>query len=233
MTLPSNPTVDPVAGAVLARWEEQLPELLDTLDLPRDGVVQVGAHTGQEVEAFSRLGFRRLVMMEPNQDHLPLLAQRLREFHESAGLPLPADGREPRVVVQAAAGRRHGQATLYVTEYDQQSSVLAPLGMPVLREVTIPVIPVAEIQAGCNVLVADAQGAELDVLAGADLDRFQLIVVEGSITARYTGGSTVASIADLLRRAGWQQVAAWAHVRPEVYDLGWLAPSMTTHNKLR
>jgi FkbM family methyltransferase len=225
MRTPPNPTLPALAGVVVARWEEQLPELLAEYDLPRDGVVQVGAHTGQEVGVFTRLGFRRLVMMEPNEDHLLRLAQRLREQHEAAGLPLPADGLPPREVVRAAAGRVAGQATLYVTEYDQQSSMLAPLGMAVTREVTIPVVPVSAVQAGCNLLVVDAQGAELDVLAGADLERFQLVVVEGSAEARYTGGSTVESIAGFLRQAGWRQVAVWAHVRPDVYDMAWLGPT--------
>ena len=226
-TTPPTTTFDAIADAVVARWEERLPELLDRVRLPRDGVVQVGAHVGQEVEAFTRLGFRRLVMMEPNQDHLPMLEERLRQHHEVAGLPAPADGLPAREVVQAAAGRSPGQATLYVTEYDQQSSMLSPLQRVVTREIDVPVVPVARVQAGCNLLVVDAQGAEVDVLAGADLDGFQMIVVEGSTCARYAGGATVDSIADFLRAAGWRQAAAWAHVRPEVYDLAWFSPVFT------
>ena len=208
-----------------ARWELRLPHLLTQLGLPRHGAVQVGAHTGQEVAALTRCGFRRLVMIEPNRDHAAALRDQLTRHHEAADLPEPLDGCPPREVVVAAAGRERGQATLLVTEWDQQASLLPPL-MPiaVIRQDLTPVVPVREVQHGCNVLVVDVQGAELDVLAGADLDRLDLAVVEGSTFARYRSGSTLAGIGDYLRGNGWQQVAWWDHVRPHVADVAWLAP---------
>jgi FkbM family methyltransferase len=211
---------------ITARWEDQLPGLIDRLSLPTDGVVQVGAHIGQEVQALTRCGFRRLVMMEPNSDHSTILRRQLQLHHLSAGLPEPAGGLPARELVQAAAGRERGELVLHVTEYDQQASLLVPLlPMAVVRRDTIPVVPVREVQAGCNVLVIDAQGAELDVLAGADLTRLQLAVIEASTWARYQGGATLASIEDYMRSQGWRQIAVWAHVRPHVVDVAWLAPA--------
>jgi len=215
---------------VTARWEEQLPGLLRRLRLPTDGVVQVGAHIGQEVEPLTRCGFRRLVMMEPNKDHTAALDEQMRLHHLAARLPEPDSGLLAREIVVAAAGRESGEATLYVTEWDQQASMLPPL-LPlsarnaVVREDTIPVIPVREVQDGCNVMVVDAQGAELEVLAGADLDRLDLAVIEGSTWARYSEGSTLETIADHMYAEGWRPVADWAHVRPHVSDVAWLSPS--------
>jgi FkbM family methyltransferase len=210
---------------VTARWEDRLPHLIRQLGLATDGVVQVGAHVGQEVPALTRCGFRRLVMMEPNADHTAALRRQLRLHHASAGLGEPVSGLPPREVVLAAAGRERGQLMLHVTEYDQQASLLEPLlPMAVVRQDTVAVLPVREIQAGCNVLVVDAQGAELEVLAGTDLTRLQLAVIEGSTWARYSGGATLDSIAGYLLARGWRQVAAWAHVRPHVVDVAWLAP---------
>jgi FkbM family methyltransferase len=209
---------------VTARWEQELPTLLRRLRLPVDGVVQVGAHTGQEVKALTRCGFRRLVMVEPNLDHTTALREQLKH-HAGARLPPPADGYPAREVVLAAAGRERGQAVLHVTEYDQQASMLPPLPpLTVSRNDVTPVIPVREVQHGCNVLVLDVQGAELEVLAGADLDRLHLAVIEGSTWPRYDGGATVATIADYMHARGWQQVAVWAHKRPNVVDVAWLAP---------
>jgi FkbM family methyltransferase len=211
---------------ITARWEEQLPSLISRLGLATDGVVQVGAHVGQEVPALAGCGFRRLVMMEPNADHSTALRRQLQVHHSGAGLPEPAGGLAAHEVVLAAAGRERGQLVLHVTEYDQQASLLMPLlPMTVVREDTIAVIPVHEVQAGCNVLVIDAQGAELEVLAGADLSRLQLAVIEGSTWARYTGGATLDSIGGYMRSQGWRQVAIWAHVRPHVVDVAWLAPA--------
>lgn len=224
--LPPNPPSGSPDNAIVARWEDQLPGLISRLGLATDGVVQVGAHVGQEVRALSRCGFRRLVMMEPNADHTAALRQQLQLHHLGAGHPEPADGLPAHEIVLAAAGRERGQLVLHVTEYDQQASLLAPLlPMAVVRQDTIGVIPVREVQAGCNVLVVDAQGAELEVLAGTDLSRLQLAIIEGSTWARYSGGATLDSIGVYMRAHGWRQVAAWAHVRPHVVDVAWLSPT--------
>ncbi|MDQ1740672.1 MAG: hypothetical protein QOE53_2324, partial [Pseudonocardiales bacterium] len=167
-----KPVLDCQDVWITARWEDQLPALIERLALPTDGVVQVGAHIGQEVPALTRCGFRRLVMMEPNPDHITTLRQQLQLHHLNAGLPEPAGGLPAREMVPAAAGRERGELVLHVTEYDQQASLLVPMfPMAVVRRDRIPVVPVREVQTGCNVLVIDAQGAELDVLAGADLTR--------------------------------------------------------------
>ena len=231
-TAPS-PDLAPARAAVgerlTARWEQRLPGLLRRLGLPLDGVVQVGAHTGQEVAALTGCGFRRLVMVEPNIDHVPALREQLDEHHLPAGLPEPADGLPAREVVVAAAGRERGEATLHVTRWDQQASTLQPL-LPlsarnsVVRQDTVPVLPVRDIQQGCNVLVIDAQGSELDVLAGTDLATMDLAVIEGSTSARYQDGSTLDGIATYMRDNGWRHVAIWDHVRPNVADVAWLAP---------
>lgn len=214
----------PVRGSYV-RWEDQLARLLGDLGLPAAGVVQVGAHSGQEVAALTACGFRRLVMIEPNPDHFLALATELRLHHAAAGLPAPQGGHRPREIVRAAAGRARSRTTLHITEYDQQASPLPPLPpMAVVRQVTVDVLPVREVQHGCNVLVVDAQGAELDVLAGTDLLRLDLAVIEGSARARYRGGSTMRSIADHMTGHGWRPVAGWAHARPEVSDVAWLAP---------
>jgi FkbM family methyltransferase len=221
-----NPVPEHHGGWITARWEDQLPALIGRLSLPTDGVVQVGAHIGQEVQALTRCGFRRLVMMEPNPDHSTTLRQQLQLHHRNAGLPEPPGGLPARELVLAAAGRERGELVLHVTEYDQQASLLVPLlPMAVVRRDTIPVVPVREVQAGCNVLVIDAQGAELEVLAGTDLTRLQLAVIEASTWARYQGGATLETIGDYMRLQGWRQIATWAHVRPHVVDVGWLAPA--------
>lgn len=207
------------------RWESGLPGLLNRLEVPARGVVQVGAHTGQEVAALARCGFGRLVMMEPNPDHIPELSGRLRAHLGAGDVPADEDGLLPWEIVRAAAGRERGRAVLHVTEYDQQSSLLAPVTpLTVTRRDITPVIPVREVQRGCNVLVVDVQGAELDVLIGTDLGRLDLAVVEGSTGARYRGGATLSAISDYMHAHGWRPVASWPHARPGVVDVAWLAP---------
>src|ERR1700712_1552970 len=134
----SESVAGPSEAWIAARWEDQLPALIDRLGLPTDGVVQVGAHVGQEMQALTRCGFRRLVMMEPNSDHTAALRQQLQLHHLGAGLGEPLDGLPAREVVLAAAGRARGQLVLHVTEFDQQASLLMPLlPMAVVRQDTI------------------------------------------------------------------------------------------------
>lgn len=217
---------DQCAASVYVRWERQLPGLMDRLGVAPVGVVQVGAHTGQEVPALVRCGFRRLVMVEPNRDHSAALARELGRH--LSGRPEPEGGHSSQEVVMAAAGRERGTATLHVTEHDQQASLLPPLApLSVTRLDTTEVIPVREVQHGCNVLVVDAQGSELEVLAGADLDRLDLAVIEGSAEARYHRGSTQQAIAAYMQAGGWRLVANWTHARANVADMAWLAPSTT------
>jgi FkbM family methyltransferase len=207
------------------RWEEQLPGLLAQLGVPAEGVVQVGANIGQEVAALSRCGFRRLVLMEPNHDHAAALQEQLDLHYRTASPPASPGLPAVHEIVLAAAGRERGRATLHVTDYDQQASLLAPKRpMVVTRQDDIPVIPVRDVQHGCNVLVADVQGSELEVLAGTDLGRLDLAVIEGSTWARYEGGSTLEAIAAFMHGHGWRQVAVFPHSRPHVADVAWLAP---------
>ncbi len=223
-----RPVVEVTVPYVTARWEDELPALLRSLRMPRYGVAQVGAHTGQEVQALTSCGFRRMVMIEPNREHARVLRSQLEQYHGTAKLPPPTSGHPPREVVVAAAGRENGQAVLHVTEYDQQASLLPPLPpMNVTRRDVTPVIPLRQVQHGCNVLVVDVQGAEIDVLAGCDLDRLDLAVIEGSTWPRYEGGASVQTIATYMQSRGWQAVAAWAHVRPHVVDVAWLSPAFT------
>ncbi|MDX6741594.1 FkbM family methyltransferase [Actinocorallia sp. A-T 12471] len=205
------------------RWEERLCGLMSTLGVAPRGVVQVGAHRGQEIPALAACGFGRMVLVEPNPDLTSILEDELTAFLG----PALSDAAGPPVweVVRAAAGRARGRAVLHVTEYDQQSSLFAPVAsLAVRRRDITPVVPVHEVQEGCNVLVADVQGAELEVLHGTDLDRIDLAVVEGSAVPRYRGGATLASVADFLRGRGWRQVAEYPHARPGVSDVAWLAP---------
>jgi FkbM family methyltransferase len=214
-----------VPASHYVRWEEHLPGLLTQFGVTAEGVVQVGAHIGQEVASLARCGFRRMVLMEPNHDHVTALREQLELHHQAARLPRPPGGLPAHEIVPAAAGSRRGRATLYVTDYDQQASLLAPKPpMVVTRQDSIPMIPVSEIQQGCNVLIADVQGAELEVLAGTDLGRLDLAVIEGSTWARYEGGSTLESIAAFMQGHGWRQVAVFPHSRPYVADVAWLAP---------
>lgn len=168
-----------------------LDEILAGVFLHRDerlGVVHAGAHRGQEVADYRRAGFRRIVLVEPNPTLWPDLDRLgVDEVHTcAAGTP--------------------GLGVLYVTEWDERSSTLLPLDAgDVVETIAVERRPLAELQAGCNVAVLDVQGAELDVLRSADLDRLDVVIVETCDRIRYEGAATRAEVDDYLTDAGWRR----------------------------
>lgn len=157
--------------AAITKVFRHLDGLLADHGVEPDGVIHVGANNGAEIPVYRQCEFKLIRLVEP----LPELAE-----------VLPADCD----VIEAAVAAEHGAATLYVTKWDEQSSLLPPKKLRVEREIAVDTVPLRSIQAGCNVLVVDAQGAELDVLRSGDLDNFDLLIVECSTVARYEGAAT-------------------------------------------
>lgn len=169
---------------------KMLDELLAGVFLYREdraGVVHVGAHRGQEVADYRRAGFRRIVLVEAN----PWLGPDLDRLAVTE-------------VHMCAAGTSRS-VDLFVTEWDERSSVLAPLEDPVTETVTVPCRPLADLQTGCNMAVLDVQGAELDVLRSADLTALDVLIVETTDRVRYDGAATRADIDGFLTGAGWRR----------------------------
>lgn len=183
----------------------RLDELLD--GLPLTGVVHVGAHKGQEVPYYRAAGFDRIVLVEPNPARWPSLTH------------LGSD-----VTVHPCAAGPSGRATLHITPYDEQSSLLRPLRKEVVRRVEVDVRPLADLQDDCNVAVLDIQGGELDALATADLDRLDLVVVECCTKARYQGAATTDAVDAHMTAAGWQLAGRFAHRHPDLSDVAWRRP---------
>lgn len=183
--------------AVFARLEDVLG------DLPRAGVVHVGAHKGQEVPHYRRAGFDRIVCVEPN----PKRARQLRRLGVT--------------VHQCAVSATPGPATLHLTRFDEQSSLLTPTKIQATGTIKVPCRPLAELQAGCNVAVVDVQGSELDVLRSADLVSLDLVIVETCGTIRYEGAASREAIHEFWAAAGWRHVGAWPHRTPVLTDEVW------------
>lgn len=172
--------------------------------IPRHGVIHLGAHRGQEVLAYRAAGFGRIVLVEPNPRHHPHLAA------------LPGV-----VVVKAAVGER-GRATLHIPRWDTLASLQRPLGVGVRVEVRVDVVPVESVQDGCNVLVADIQGGEVDALRTANLDALDAVIVEASDVARYEDGATTATVFEFMDSAGWRYLGRWPHRGPGVWDVAFV-----------
>lgn len=175
-------TVDPLA------------DLLDAHGIERRGIVHVGAHLGQEVPVYQAAGFSPIVLVEPN----PRLAAELRRM---SGV----------TVFEAACAAHSGTRTLHITKHDKLSSLHKPVRRrAVVRKVEVHAVPLADlIDASVNVAIIDAQGAELEVVAGAPLDRLDVLVIETFVQPKAGGAPGHAETVAMMRLLGWRLVAAW------------------------
>lgn len=173
--------------AVFVNLDEALAGVL------RTGVVHAGAHRGQEVPAYRAAGFGRIVLIEPNPTHHD-------ELRALVGVE----------VAPFAAGTGN-TATLHRTKWDEQSSLLTPESIAVLDTVPVEVRPLSDFQGGVNVAVLDVQGAELDVLRSADLDRLDAVIVEQDSKVRYDGAAAPDEVRALLLEAGFTLSSTWPH----------------------
>ncbi|MDG4792012.1 FkbM family methyltransferase [Micromonospora sp. WMMD1102] len=175
---------------------DHLANLIREQGIPARGLVHVGAHKAEELPIYRRMGFAPIVLVEPNPD----LAGRLVDTLPDAE------------VIQAACGAYDGTATLYITENTKLSSLYQPITRPIAGQVEVPVRRLADvIDERVNVAVVDVQGAELDVMAGAPLDRLDLVVMETRIRAKYAGAPLHSDAVGWMARRGWEVAAVWAH----------------------
>lgn len=201
-------------------WLEALPELMAGLAIKPRGVLHLGAGDGREVPHYRRLGFRRLVLVEP----LPYRALDLRR------LPGGLDDPHGPTVIEAAVADTHGETMLHVPAHDEAASILRPLRWEVAATVAVQTITLDELARngtldGLNVLVADIQGAEVEALSSGPLDRFELCIVEATAEARYQDGATRADVDQLFTRLGWVPLASFPHhVEPWVVDTAYTPP---------
>ena len=169
----------------------------------RVGVLHVGAHVGAMVPFYRRAGFERITCVEPNPDVLGDLRRR-------RGVD----------VVWAAVSDQPGPLLLHVPEDSRKASLLAPLAWPEVRSVEVPVVALADLEAGHNVAVVHAQGHSLAVLRSGTLEPFDALIVKVTARAdRYEGGCTRKEIVGYLAGKGWRSVSTWPYSNRDVADV--------------
>jgi FkbM family methyltransferase len=174
------------------------------------GVVHVGAHEGQELELYRRMGLAAILFIEAN----PAVFARL-EANVGA-----ADG----VVLANVAITDHvGPVALHVTSGDQSSSILTlhrhATYYPGIVEDAVVEVPGITLDAllaernlapaSFNLLNIDIQGAELLALKGAEelLRHIAAINVEVNFEELYAGCAQIDELDDFLAARGFRRVA--------------------------
>lgn len=169
-----------------------------------DTVVDVGANEGQYAQWLRALGFRgRIVSFEPVGDAFGRLGRH-------------AAGDDAWTVHRVALGAASGRLTMHVSENSQSSSSLpmldahlraAPSSRYVAEE-EVAVEPLASFGGELGAatwLKVDVQGAELDVVAGADgvLDRVPVVQLELSLRPLYGGAPSLPEVVEAMTSRGY------------------------------
>jgi FkbM family methyltransferase len=157
-------------------------EISDKYKIPIKGIVHVGAHEGQEVSDYLELT-KNIVLWEP----IPSLAHKLDEKYPELG------------IVQAVAWHKNTTLDFWVTSFSEGSSALRPLEHEVFDQIEVEAKRLDSLENNCNVLVIDTQGSELNVLMGADLDKYDIIQVETNTRERYDGAASKEEILEYLQ----------------------------------
>lgn len=189
------------AGKGHAARNNKLPALLERLGVKPRHVVHVGAHDGEEVPFYEMAKFSKITLIEP----LPSKAQSLKMKWPHAN------------VIEAAAGEKSSASVpFHVMPVTNMSTLVTGSDLP---STTIPVkmIRLKDVAKSANVAVIDVQGSELSVLKGADLSRYDIVMVETSTVIDPTMAATYQEVTDYMSQHDFEVVEYW------VRDYQWVA----------
>lgn len=188
--------------------------LISLHDLPTAkirGIIHVGAHEAEELDAYAAYGINRVVWIEANPDKAKLLSAKL------------AGHRKMRLGMFAAADNDGGEVELNIANNGQSSSLLA-MGLhaeayPQVYYTSKVQVPRRTIDAFMdaerldrgkyNFLNLDIQGSELTALLGASiqLKHVDYVYTEVNIDRLYKGCCTLSEIDLFLGRFAFERVA--------------------------
>jgi FkbM family methyltransferase len=220
------------AGAIVGgNREPDLGALLTARQLPRRGIIHVGAHTGEEVASYLALGFERLLLIEADPTLAAALAERFRA--------------EPRVeIASCAVADFDGTIELRVTSSTRSTSIL-PLkrhadifpGISETAQVRVPARALDSLLAerrhaddAFNIMTLDIQGAELLALGGADrlLQHLDGLMVEVNFDEMYQGCAQIEDIDDHLAGRGFARVMTMSPYQSSFGDAFYLRESRSS-----
>jgi FkbM family methyltransferase len=189
-------------------------DIVKTFEISASGVFHVGAHFGQEIERYKRIGLKNIVMFEPSKKTFRVLEENLKG--------------ENVTLVNLGLGQEDDELDLY-TETENQgmsNSLLKPslhtAQYPNIKFNSFEKVKITSLDSWCalnpdkskaNLMSLDVQGYEFEVLLGSQktLDNIDLIICEVNRDELYKDCAYVIEIDTLLSYHGFVRIAAnWA-----------------------
>lgn len=189
----------------------------------RRGAIHVGANTGQELEWYTKMGFKRVMWFEPDPEVFEKLIKNLRS------------SRIINVAFNVGIHDELRSATLHVASNEGQSSSLLPFGkhqtyypkIHYVKDIEVDLVrldSVFGLEPNCiindyNFLNIDTQGSELNVLKslGPLLFKLDYVYCEVNYEELYKGCSLKGEIDSYLHNFGFTEKE---HYRVKNYNWG-------------
>jgi FkbM family methyltransferase len=139
-------------------------EIIKKYNMNVAGIIHIGAHYGEEIGDYIDNGIKDIILFEPLSDNFNILERNVKNLNANI------------VGHQVALGSTPGNATMYVSSNEKQSSsILKPkVHLTHHPNVSFPSTEVVEVKtldqfetSNFNFINMDVQGYELEVLKGA------------------------------------------------------------------
>ena len=199
-----------------------IPQLINHFQIDVRGVIQIGAHYGQEYHPLKESGIDNFILIEPVPRHFDIIKESIKD--------------ENVLMFQTALGSETKKIEMNLSEFEGQdaelyrgmsSSILSPKGhleqyphiqfkdkIEVDMTTLDTLVKTEDISIeNYNMLNIDVQGYELEVLNGAKdvLHHIDCVYTEVNRAEVYEGCPMVSEIDDFLSEHGFKKVAEnWA-----------------------
>lgn len=139
-------------------------EIVNKYNMNITGIIHIGAHYGEEICDYIANGVSDIILFEPLSDNFNILEKNVKNLNANI------------VGHQVALGSTPGNATMYVSSNEKQSSsILKPkVHLTHHPNVSFPSTEIVEVKtldqfetSNFNLINMDVQGYELEVLKGA------------------------------------------------------------------
>jgi FkbM family methyltransferase len=178
--------------------------LVEKYKIEIKGIIQVGAHFGQEMPLYNKLGVKNVVLFEPLKDVYKVLENNAKEFGYKT--------------INVALSDKRGCAGMHREHKNQgqSSSLLEPyLHTKYYADIVFDSIELVEVETldsfnitNCNVLNMDTQQSEDKVILGAKktLKYIDFIYTEVNLEPLYKGGILLSELDNLLSTFSFKRV---------------------------
>jgi len=206
--------------------------IMEKFNIPKNGVVHLGGHVGEELPLYAALGFNNVVLVEPLPREFQIMQKNIDEYNNTFSTLSHFLGEKSSMIahgINCAVSDESGIAKIYYTDISSLSSLTKPLKggfttnwdsmnyeelsvtCKTLDEL-ISELPYGWKPADFSYLRMNVQGSELKALKGGInfLKSIVLIDLETNIEARYEDNPTKDDFDTFLIQQGFTPVFSYS-----------------------